>query len=639
MAFGLLGNIGASALSGIEGLLGMGQPQPQPQTPTPDASGQPQPQPQNQGALWNSLTNNGQWLPPQAPAAPSSHEGLLSKAGHALFGGGQGNPNDPLAQYRPGLVQEALGTVLSGGNPWLARDVLTNRNINQQVTIPYKLWEQRQRIAYASSIQDPQLRDLYLNNPQAYAEIEKVRLGQTKLGQNDTVYGAGPNGDQTLYGEVTSNPGQNVGDTSGAVFRHNPAAPIVAGPSTSTMSGDTGERIATAPAEPKVVTTPPGSSSDVIYPGQPNGAPPVAAPSPTFNLGRVQANPTAFFSGVFGKPVTISSGPRSPQQNAAVGGVPNSAHLIDQAWDIPNLGMGAQDVAGRLKAAGVPFDQVIDEGDHTHVSLSPRARGMVLVGRDGSYQSVPGANPQPQGGAGVQPVRQGATPHQLVTPDERAAHGILQSDHAGYAVKPDGTVEKTAEDPFGPTQQMDYTAKALSFEPLKNYITTRGFLDAAKQSMTQKGGFADLNLIDMAGKSVNPTLAMRPNMIEQFGKERGWPDAVIGKVRGALEHGQELDDAARNALYNTIYTNTQAHYNAAKGMISKIGRDAAKYGLTAQDLIPDLQEMPAAPAPSYGGGANQQQAIAAAKDAIRRGAPRAAVIKRLRDNGINPAGL
>jgi hypothetical protein len=33
------------------------------------------------------------------------------------------------------------------------------------------------------------------------------------------------------------------------------------------------------------------------------------------------------------------------------------------------------------------------------------------------------------------------------------------------------------------------------------------------------------------------------------------------------------------------------------------------------------------------------RAVQAARDAIRRGAPRAAVIKRLRDNGINPAGL
>lgn len=145
-AFGLLGELGAAGLNGLEGLFGMGQgqPQPQPQPQAPDGSATPQSS--DQGALWNTLTNNGQWAQPQpvsagatTPQAP--HEGLLSKAGHLLFGGGQGNPNDPLGRFRPGLVQEALGTAMLGGNPWAARDMLTRRNIAQAM-LPYEMQNQ-----------------------------------------------------------------------------------------------------------------------------------------------------------------------------------------------------------------------------------------------------------------------------------------------------------------------------------------------------------------------------------------------------------------------------------------------------------------------------------------------------------------
>lgn len=543
-----------------------------------------------------------------------------------------------VAQARPGL----FGTVLAGfthrGGFNQVRDQVTQENLARQM-LPYELTAKTQALAYGQGIQDPALRNLYFTNPAAYAEVEKSRLSPTKVAQNEKVFGGGPNGDQTLNGSVISKPSEIVGDTAGAVVQRNPAAPIPLAPSQSLANGDTAQIMSTAPAAPILSQTPAGVHTDLVYPSAPGSSAPRAASGSAFDLSQVQQNPTAFFSGVFGKPVTISSGARTPQQNAAVGGVPNSAHLSDQAWDIPGLGLSAQEAAARLKSAGVPFDQVIDEGDHLHVSLAPSARGMLLAGSNGRYRNLaPSGAPPSRGPSAVVPIRQGGMPQQLVTPQERAAAGISPSDRAGYARKPNGEVEQTAQDPFGPERQMAYTKSALEFEPLKNYITTRGFLDAAQQSMKQKGGFADLNLIDMAGKSVNPTLAMRPNMIEQFGKERGWTDEVIGKIRATMEHGQALDDAARNALYNTIYTNTKAHYNASKGMIDKIKRDASKYGLTPQDLIPDLQEMPEAPAPAYGG-SGSDQAIAAARDAIRRGAPRAAVIQRLRQNGINPAGL
>lgn len=62
-------------------------------------------------------------------------------------------------------------------------------------------------------------------------------------------------------------------------------------------------------------------------------------------------------------PITITSGIRSPAQNTAVGGVPNSFHLTGQALDIRKSEATPQ-VMKHFSDNGY---KVIDEGDHLHV--------------------------------------------------------------------------------------------------------------------------------------------------------------------------------------------------------------------------------------------------------------------------------
>ncbi len=82
---------------------------------------------------------------------------------------------------------------------------------------------------------------------------------------------------------------------------------------------------------------------------------------------------------ILGAPVTITSGDRSPQKNRLVGGVPNSAHLKPgMAVDFVPQGISTKDAAAKLAKAGLPFDQIIDENDHVHVSQDPRNRQQVL---------------------------------------------------------------------------------------------------------------------------------------------------------------------------------------------------------------------------------------------------------------------
>lgn len=67
--------------------------------------------------------------------------------------------------------------------------------------------------------------------------------------------------------------------------------------------------------------------------------------------------------------VNITSGRRSPARNQAVGGAPNSFHLRGQAFDLtPAPGQSMADLERTLRASGMPFAELINEGDHIHVA-------------------------------------------------------------------------------------------------------------------------------------------------------------------------------------------------------------------------------------------------------------------------------
>ena len=91
---------------------------------------------------------------------------------------------------------------------------------------------------------------------------------------------------------------------------------------------------------------------------------------------------------VLGKPVTVSSGFRSPAVNQAVGGVPTSEHCDGRAADIicPAYGNPYQ-VATAIANAGVEFNQLmIEYGRWVHISVPPLGQGpkmMTLTYRKG----------------------------------------------------------------------------------------------------------------------------------------------------------------------------------------------------------------------------------------------------------------
>lgn len=74
---------------------------------------------------------------------------------------------------------------------------------------------------------------------------------------------------------------------------------------------------------------------------------------------------------LWGKPIGVNSGYRSPELNRAVGGAKNSQHMRGEAADITT---GTKDNNRKLfdliVASDIDFDQLIDESDYKWLHLS-----------------------------------------------------------------------------------------------------------------------------------------------------------------------------------------------------------------------------------------------------------------------------
>jgi D-alanyl-D-alanine dipeptidase len=93
-----------------------------------------------------------------------------------------------------------------------------------------------------------------------------------------------------------------------------------------------------------------------------------------------------------GEELRITSGYRSPELNAKIGGSSRSQHVSGQAVDITATGYDAEELAKRIDGLGLPYDQLIyyapSRGGHVHVShRASGGRRMVLYApSSGGYE-------------------------------------------------------------------------------------------------------------------------------------------------------------------------------------------------------------------------------------------------------------
>lgn len=79
---------------------------------------------------------------------------------------------------------------------------------------------------------------------------------------------------------------------------------------------------------------------------------------------------------------TVTSARRTPEQNKACNGAPNSQHLIGEAVDIKPYGSTSFNKLLELIHAHAdhvfPFDQLIIYPNFIHISFGPRSRRQVI---------------------------------------------------------------------------------------------------------------------------------------------------------------------------------------------------------------------------------------------------------------------
>lgn len=93
---------------------------------------------------------------------------------------------------------------------------------------------------------------------------------------------------------------------------------------------------------------------------------------------------------IVGLPLIITSGYRCPGLNKAVGGSSTSQHKLCEAIDFKAKGMTDEQVACKLAASDLKFNQLIIEsnGKSEWVHISIGARREVLRYKDGKYLSL-----------------------------------------------------------------------------------------------------------------------------------------------------------------------------------------------------------------------------------------------------------
>lgn len=93
---------------------------------------------------------------------------------------------------------------------------------------------------------------------------------------------------------------------------------------------------------------------------------------------------------LLGHPVLVSSGYRSPELNAAVGGSITSSHMRGEAIDFTCPGFGSvREVFDEIRNSHIPFDQLIVEfGRWVHIGFGEKMRKEVMAFDGRSYRRV-----------------------------------------------------------------------------------------------------------------------------------------------------------------------------------------------------------------------------------------------------------
>lgn len=296
---------------------------------------------------------------PQAPMVPQmapQSGGIPSVMGFPAMPPMQGAPQGPQAPERrvPKVNGwRVLDGVLGGGQTFSqSLDAERARPMQQEQAA-----QRRQQMMDFATTLDPRERMVFMSDPEAWAKSRAKGYEPVVAAQGSSIY-------------------------EGGQFQQAPLGPQKLGPGDALVDPRDRSVMYHAPFAPQIVKTAPGETATEVTPGAP-------AP-PAMGEGAARGLISGMFPGA-----RITSGQRTPEHNADVGGAPRSYHLSGQALDIaPIPGMTFEAFRDSLKAKGLPTTELLDEGDHWHWAFGqPAGQGGSRVVAEGSPKPTAGYRP------------------------------------------------------------------------------------------------------------------------------------------------------------------------------------------------------------------------------------------------------
>lgn len=269
---------------------------------------------------------------------------------------------------------------------------------------------------------------------------------------------------------------------------------------------------------------------------------------------------------------TVTSGYRTPEHNARVGGVPTSRHITGQAVDlVPRQGETMAQLYTRV--GQVPGVRAINEGDHVHVQTS-----------------APGA---------ARPVVQGSAPKAreqwVQLPDGRQKNtvtGKIEGTAAGQAA---GEVSKATR-----ATEAGLRKEFNSLPDVKNYRTVATQAAAVKRlAAAPPSANGDIAMVYAVMKSYDPTSVVRETEFATAQNAAGVPDKIRNQFN-ALRNGQRLNPKQRQEMAATVegFANTyKQRYDTVaeeyRGYAADYSGDPNRVVPLAKETTPSAAKPPA----------------------------------------------
>jgi len=258
---------------------------------------------------------------------------------------------------------------------------------------------QQQRAAFAQwaqqNIADPLERQIAIYNPEGYLKAKATGLEAYTLTEGG-VRGQGRDVLRSVPRTMQDNNNFYQADPETGGVKN-----VLQGP--ASLSDQVAQRrLEFDMSKPQIVTTSAGQDVVAVSPG-----------GPAIDEGTARNVIGSLFPDA-----QITSGMRTPERNATVGGAPNSFHMRGQALDfVKPPGMTFEQVKQGMAAQGLPVTELIDEGDHIHWAWGGKTNPSGQVVASG------GAKPQ----------------YRPATAQEKAEYGLRPDQPA--QVGPDGKFE------------------------------------------------------------------------------------------------------------------------------------------------------------------------------------------------------